>query len=224
MQTTELRFTPAGGRPVLVIEDAVIFALAVFTLTKESLRRFDERAVMQPRDGFVREDIDAMNSVMSTRTSAEALLNRAERSTERLRLLDESWSMTAMSPADWNQQRVTVKIAAAVRAFGASWPNVAVVSKLLYLKRPDLVPIIDSYVVDHLGPVDGLRGAIRLFRENCVANQEGLLEIQHHLTAEGIDRTPVRILETCLWAAHPRSPVRLEAGSWERVVRRVARS
>jgi hypothetical protein len=217
--TAVLRFTAAGERLALVIEDAVSFAEAVFRVTEKTLKPFDERVGADPTDRFIRADIDAMNRVMSTRTNADALLARAERTTDRLGLLDPAWSMTTMSEAEWNRHRVVVKVAAAIGAFGATWPNVAVVSKLLYLKRPELVPIIDSYVIDHLGPVGSARGAIRRLRENCVANRDVLLAIQDRLRTQQLERTPLRILETCLWAAHPRSPVALESGAWERVVR-----
>jgi predicted ATP-grasp superfamily ATP-dependent carboligase len=100
---TEIRFSPAGDRPSLVIEDAAAFASAVFKFTQKTLVRLDQRVGVRPRDRIVRDDIDAMNSVMSTPTSAEALLARAERVTERLRMLDESWSTTEMSETDWNR-------------------------------------------------------------------------------------------------------------------------
>ena len=125
---------------------------------------FDARVALGPSDRFVPADIEAMNSVMATRTKAATLLAKAEAAVPRLELLDPTWSMTTMPESEWSRDRVTVKIGAAVRAFGATWPNIAVVTKLLYLKRPDLVPIIGSYIVDHLGRVDGVKGAVRTFR------------------------------------------------------------
>ncbi len=101
---------------------------------------------------------------------------------------------------------------------GGRWPYVAVATKLLYLKRPQLVPILDSYVIDQLGDLRSLQEAIDHMRELCLANAPALHAIEACLPTNA-RRTPLRILESCIWAAHPRSPIKSNAGPWERVIR-----
>jgi hypothetical protein len=214
---------PAGIGPNLLIDDAVAFALEAFDPGADAGRAriaaFDGRAGKDPVDEVSKADIDAMNRAMSTRASSDDLMDRAQRLTPHLTQISPEWSMDATPELEWDEARIIHRVAMAVDAMKARWPYVAVVTKLLYLKRPRLVPILDSYVIDQLGPVTDLSGALEQMRLNCRENAHVLRVIQERLAQEGLERSPVRIIETCMWAAHPRSPVALTAGAWERVVR-----
>jgi hypothetical protein len=84
----------------------------------------------------------------------------------------------------------------------------AVATKMLYLKRPALMPVLDSLVVAQLGgPSDeSVAETVRMIehvRAEGRANLETLLSIRRLLAARGLERTLVRILDALLWSTHP---------------------
>ena len=81
----------------------------------------------------------------------------------------------------------------------------AVATKLLHVKRPHLVPVLDSLVVRQLGwpPDTGPAATVRVIDHVRVEGQRNLAE----LTAIGkllrdhqVDRPAVRILDALLWS------------------------
>ena len=109
--------------------------------------------------------------------------------------------------------------------------GLSVATKLLHLKRPALVPILDSLVVDQLGG-RGKDGAslIEHVRREGQQNLAALQRIQRELaTLAGgdgmpIDRTLVRILDVLLWATHPASALYPILGGWKSEFRRAGKS
>lgn len=219
---SRLVIAPARGGPTLVIEDAVGFALEVLDPTADGARQriatFDHRAGTAPNDEIVLGDIECMNRAMATRASHDVWLKRGEAARVKIENLRRDWSMVDTPEGEWHQHGVTERICDAIHAMGARWPRVAVATKLLYLKRPLLVPILDSYVIAQLGDVRSLPEAIDRMRALCLANAPALHAIEACLPPDR-RRTPLRILESCIWAAHPRSTLTLRAGAWERAMR-----
>jgi hypothetical protein len=85
------------------------------------------------------------------------------------------------------------------------------------MKRPRLVPILDSLVVETVGgdvgeyptATDVLVDHIRLVaRDNGVA----LADIQSRLSGLPIQPSRVRILDAILWTAHPQSSLHAALG------------
>ena len=99
--------------------------------------------------------------------------------------------------------------------------RLSVATKLLHLKRPELVPILDSLVVDQLGGrgKDGaslIEHVRREGRQNLGALQRIQRELATLVGADGlpIDRTLVRILDVLVWATHPAAALYPILGSW----------
>ena len=96
--------------------------------------------------------------------------------------------------------------------------DVSVATKALHLKRPWLMPVLDSLVIEQLGTrVSGsgstrttrasqARGIVMHLREQGLAVIDELLLIQAYLREiVGRERTLVRILDALLWSSHPGS-------------------
>ena len=103
--------------------------------------------------------------------------------------------------------------------------QIAVVTKVLHLKRPRLIPVLDSLVV---GQVSGRVTAdvaswvelLEHLRSVGQANLSGLQGIRRHLLERGIEeRTLVRILDSLLWTCTPGSALFRPLAQWERVFR-----
>jgi Family of unknown function (DUF6308) len=120
-----------------------------------------------------------------------------------------------------NEHHVTDHVRAALEAMIGDHRGLSVATKLLHLKRPALVPILDSLVVDQLGG-RGLDGAalVEHARAEGRLNLNGLQQIQRDLAtlvgsdSEPIKRTLVRILDVLLWATHPASALYPVLGGW----------
>jgi len=117
--------------------------------------------------------------------------------------LDPAWDLFRMPEASWLSQNCLASIAEAFEGLYGSHRRKAVITKLLYLKRPLLVPICDS----------GLAGLMRLrkdnpealaafvahFREQGRKNLASLEVIQRDLESRGLRRSLPRILQAVLW-------------------------
>ena len=91
-------------------------------------------------------------------------------------------------------------------------------TKLLHLKRPRLVPILDRLVAEMMGVnlpgsstveqrvANGLRLATAIRREGR-RNIKVLQRIQTELAESDIDRPLIRIFEAVLWFSHPAASV-----------------
>jgi len=105
----------------------------------------------------------------------------------------------------------------AVRGFVApasgEWRRLAVATKIMHLKRPKSVPILDRNVLSVLGlhladdasqnqQVEmGLEAALLIRREGR-RNRAGLREIEEKLRHDGRERPPARIMDGLLWLAY----------------------
>lgn len=81
---------------------------------------------------------------------------------------------------------------------------------MLHLKRPSLVPVLDSLVVEQLGaamPSTPARGVALIGHVRDVAkqNRDTLDRIIDYLGSQGVDRSVVRVLDALLWGRHEAS-------------------
>ena len=91
------------------------------------------------------------------------------------------------------------------------WAGPAVATKILHKKRPALIPILDSVIVDHLHPYlppELQRGQpdpvymvekLKLFREMLLEHRHRVEQLSECCAAQGYPITPVRVLEILLW-------------------------
>ena len=93
--------------------------------------------------------------------------------------------------------------------------GIAGATKVLHMKRPYLVPILDSYVGNVLAsPKPASKSELPVWSELMLdtlhdqlrANTEVILTLARVLADQGLLRSPVRILDALLWSAMPQSP------------------
>jgi Family of unknown function (DUF6308) len=203
------------GGPALVIVGAQWLAELFFRLDASAVGQgsYDARVAVTPKNRFDDEDITAVNRTMATHAShiwwSDLLKLEAP---EWLADLDPAWDLYKLSDEIWQAAGVSERLARALAAMDAKHRKLAVITKVLHLKRPALVPVLDSLVVDQLGargndPVRVIEHVRGLGRRNL----DALLEVQRHLAektgedGQPIGRTLVRITDALLWTAHPGS-------------------
>lgn len=217
------------GGPDLVIEAAERLALTFFRRDPSALgpNSYDAWSVLTPRDRIVREDISAINRTMAARSPYKwwtKLMDDAGPVTW-LTAVDEAWDLVDLSDGSWEAFGVTALLAAALAATIGKGRDLAVATKVLHLKRPRLIPVCDSLVLQQTGIRGGLPvGAITHLRTVGQRNSVALREIQSVLSLYGIERSLVRILDALLWTSHPASALAKDLHGWEVVHRRSAGS
>lgn len=153
-------------------------------------------------------DIAAVNRTMAARTAYSRWTDftDAEADEEWLDSLDPTWDLFETSEPEWLRYVVHRELGHAFKAVMGPYRGPAVVTKVLHIKRPRLIPICDSYVARSMGVSFGenaaWRDVLRLvmhLRKQGQANLDGLLAIQQRLQAAGYERTLVRILDALLW-------------------------
>jgi hypothetical protein len=212
------------GGPTLVIEGAQWVAETFFRLDRSAVgpKSYDARVASCPKDRFELADLRAINGSMAARAPEKwwsGLLDGAPRPW--LDAVIPAWTLLELSDAAWDQEHVTDRLRATLKEMVGDHRGLSVATKLLHLKRPALVPILDSLVVDQLGG-RGMDGAelTEYLRTEGRQNLEALQRIQRDLgTLVGsdggpIERTLVRILDVLLWATHPASALYPVLGGW----------
>jgi hypothetical protein len=100
-----------------------------------------------------------------------------------------------------------------------------VVTKVLHIKRPRLIPVMDSVVISQLGArvssdVTTWADAIGQVRAVGRADLTELQAVRDHLVAAGLgSRGLVRILDALLWVSSQGAGLFSSLGDWERVFR-----
>lgn len=203
------------GGPGLVITGAQWLAELFFKLDPSAVGpgSYDARVAVTPKNRFEDDDITAVNRSMATHAAHAWWSDLLELEAPAwLAELDPAWDLYELPDEAWAAMRVSARLAAALAAMDAKHRKLAVITKVLHLKRPALVPVLDSLVLDQLGArglnpvsvVEHVRGVGR-------ANLEALLAVQRHLATrtgedgQPIRRTLVRITDALLWTAHPGS-------------------
>jgi Family of unknown function (DUF6308) len=91
---------------------------------------------------------------------------------------------------------------------------------MLHLKRPSLIPILDTLVVEQIGGVGRPPMDLLLhLRAEAQLNRLALQHVQTNLQKAYITRTLIRILDALLWSSHPSAGIAMALASWERVIR-----
>ena len=218
------------GGPTLVIEGAQWVAETFFRLDRSAVgpKSYDARVRSCPKDRFELADLRAVNGSMATRMPDKwwiQLLDDVPRPW--LAALDPAWTLLDLSDAAWEEGHVADGLRAALKEMVGDHRGLSVATKLLHLKRPALVPILDSLVVDQLGG-RGLEGAVLIehVRAEGRRNLDALHQIQRELAAlvgadgQPMSRSVVRILDVLLWATHPGSALYPVLGGWRSEFRR----
>lgn len=131
-----------------------------------------------------------------------------------LEAIDVRWALETLTGDQWQSARQHILNAIAELI---AWDNISIAgaTKVLHMKRPYLVPILDSYVGDVLAsPKPASKSRMLMWSELMLdtlhnqlrANTEGILALARDLADQGLVRSPVRILDALLWSAMPNSP------------------
>jgi hypothetical protein len=217
------------GGPHLVLECADDLAVAFFAHDASSVGTdpFDAHAGAGTPDLITDDDITVINQTMRARSPHDQWVTFTH-NTEPLpwmAALDPSWDLFGLSEPDWAHVRPVVE--QALREVIGPYRNLAVATKVLHLKRPGIVPVLDSLVVDQIGgagkqPIE----MVSHLRAQGIANRAAIDAIRGRLATTIVDgtpihRSPVRILDGLLWTSHPRTSLGAEPLiGWERVMRR----
>ena len=187
----------------------------------EATRKDPERS-----NRVVDRDVTAVNTTMAARTSHEAWAPViASTDWSWLECLDPSWDLlqTPWSATEWaliGQRLATMFAVTKRRGLG-----LAVITKVLHIKRPQLIPVMDSVVIEQIGArvSDDVATWVAAIGQVRAVGRRNLAELQavsDHLRARGIaDRSLVRILDALLWVSSPGSGLFSSLAGWERVFR-----
>jgi hypothetical protein len=130
-----------------------------------------------------------------------------------LTAIGRDWDLVTMPAAEWETAKVTEVVMQAIATLiSVRGRGVAQATKLLHLKRPALVPVIDSFVASAIGArlsADGSvdtraaqsRAIIDHFRSIGGELRPQLEQVDAHLRVSGIERTLARILDALIWCS-----------------------
>jgi hypothetical protein len=163
-------------------------------------------------NAFTSGDLTAINTTMRGRSAAKqwsAFTTGAD--LPWLKEIDPEWDLIAMPDTEWSERGCEGHIRRAMHELTGPYRRAAVVTKLLHIKRPRLIPICDSYVAKIMGKpaydADSTTSLILAIREVGRANLEALREVASRLAGIGVVRPLVRILDAMLWFdAPPQGP------------------
>lgn len=178
------------------------------------------------RARIIDDDITAVNRTMAARTSHETWAPVvASNDWAWLAALDRDWDLFDLDPVVWSTAKVAVHLRRAFEAIHRPGLGIAVTTKVLHIKRPGLVPVLDSLVIAQIGgrvdddPASWVH-AIEHLRAVGRANLPQLSLIREHLRRVGLpDRTLLRVLDALLWTSSPGSNLFSSLDGWERVLR-----
>lgn len=222
-----------GGSPRFVIEGAQWLAETFFRRDPSATgpKSYDVRIAFTRRDPWLQdhivdEDVTAVNTTMAARTGHETWAPIVgEPSLRWLEAIDPTWDLVAMSDDEWSERRVSIRLQDAFKSVQRKSIGIAVATKILHMKRPALIPVLDSLVLAQVGArqtddvASWVAGTERV-RAVGRANSQALDDIGVHLALRGIEgRSAVRILDALLWVSHPAAGFSASLVGWERVLR-----
>lgn len=183
-----------------VIPEAPRLAEAFFAIDPSSRGEtsYDALSAAAAESNRIRpEDVTALNTSMRARTSPERWQDLFDQDDlPWLRGLDSSWDLVEMADTEWHNAQVGQRIREALDGIVAPYRNISVATKMLHFKRPRLIPVLDSLVLEMLGvriPADNSRerrlnrasGVIVHLREDGRRQAEVLREVQAYLASGG---------------------------------------
>jgi len=187
--------------------------------------RYDRPGIESGRDPNVicKEDLDLMNSGMMARSKVEAWRpffgSRGAELGELLSAVPRETDLVDSSDSEYQYARDQLRNVYTLLT-GAPWITDMAASKMLYLKRPRLVAISDSYIRKLLWIADSQAGLLETHRGDYYAtrglsvmdavrtvgrqNTEALGELQRNIYALELNGKPVtlskaRIIDILLW-------------------------
>jgi hypothetical protein len=198
-----------GGTLVL---EAVSLARAFFV--SAGFEDFDRGAATTDPDRIETPDVVLLNQVMRARTAHTNWESFVGAPLPFLGAIPHDLDLIASSDEEWEQADGERLVRDALDALVGSRRGLAVVTKLLHLKRPQLFPILDRLTVEMLGssiPAAEQSSAraeracelVAHLRVQGRRNEPALRTAQERLRQEEIDRSLVRILDSVLWSSHP---------------------
>ena len=162
-------------------------------------------------DAITKEDIEAANNLYARMSTLDSRRILGSADIKRLLPIVRDTELGAMTAEQWDGAKVT--LSRLLSAF-ISIQNVelAKATKVLYLKRPHLVPILDSYVVKFLTGND-MEGnsfsgeellaialdTLQVTRIDIVRNRAAFNELRRRLTSLPTTLTVVRMYEILCW-------------------------
>jgi hypothetical protein len=191
---------------------------------------YDDWARRSPRDHLVAEDVTVLNTYARARSGHvhwQALL--ADRAPAWLADIDPRWDAATTSESTWKRAGIEQKVGVAFEAMCGPHRGLSVVSKMLHLKRPRLIPLLDALVVEQLGLGVASRATpnvkagyaarvIAHLAAQARANHVALADIQRELQAEGIALSAIRLIDILVWSSHPAASLRAPIERHIRVV------
>jgi hypothetical protein len=174
-------------------------------------KSYDACVARSPKDRIVAEDIKAINTTMAAHARLhwwQALIDQAEPAW--LTSLDPSWSLFDLTDDSWASLGIEASIANTFSVMFGYGRRLSVVTKVLHMKRPDLIPVCDALVLQQVGAPAGIdddpakaAAFIAHLRKEGRCNLPGLRVIQDHLQMEGRTPSLLRIFEALIWQSHP---------------------
>jgi hypothetical protein len=196
-----------GGQAPLVIDNADWLAEAFFALDPSGKPGgFDEKARDAAPTRIERKDVDAINATMRARSPLKAWTALRDRELRWLSSISPEWDLAGLDDDAWGMQ-VAPALEEAFAELLQKGRGVSVSTKMLHLKRPQLVPVLDSLVVAQLGarmPTTPTKAValIDQVRQVIDDNASVLHQVIDYLGLHGIDRSHVRVLDAVLWGSH----------------------
>lgn len=156
-------------------------------------KAYDTLVQRSTKDRIEESDVHAINGTMAARSS---IANWADLITQGpspwLAEIDPSWALLELKDQDWASLGVELSLANALRAAFGRGRRLSVVTKVLHMKRPELIPVCDALVLQQVGAPVGVDGDparaaafIGHLRQEGRRNLSGLQAIQDRLKLAG---------------------------------------
>jgi hypothetical protein len=179
---------------------------------------YDPMAGLGDPDRVALDDIIAMNSTMRSRSKHSLWDDVLADDQQWLRDIPPDLDMVAADDAQWAALDGDALVATAIAACIRPGIGLAGATKLLHLKRPRVMPILDQLVAEMMGvalpssPAPEARAALarRLataIRRESRRNVKQLQRIQTDLGRREVLQPLIRIFDAILWSSHPAASV-----------------
>ena len=179
---------------------------------------YDSMVGLQSPDKILDVDITTVNTTMRARSSHASWAPVIAEAQTWLRNIPRDLDLIEADESEWEGCNGDALLSAAIGPCLRRGIGLAVATKVLHLKRPRLVPILDSLVAQMLGvnPPDGLppqqrlaggRRLVAAVRQQGRRNLDVLRDIQAELARDHIERSLVRVFDAIIWYAHPAAGV-----------------
>lgn len=203
----QIRIARLGGQPPLLIDNADWLAEAFFELDASGKPGgFDDKTRDSAPTRIEARDVDAINATMRARSPQTAWAALRDRELTWLAEVSPRWDLAVLNDRAWHTDAAPA-LESAFAELLKKGRGVSVSTKMLHLKRPRLVPVLDSLVVAQLGapmpttPAKAV-GVVDHVRQVVHDNASVLQQIIDYLGLHGVDRSHVRVLDALLWGSH----------------------